>query len=308
MAIDDVNVGPQKFEPFSPPEEPPAKTGRGCFFWGCLISSILMLLIVIAIGVSAWLGLRWVKQIMMEYSEPAPMAMPEVAMSDDQKEAVYKRWDDFQAALEQDQAATIELTSDELNALLSRNEEIRGIIHAQIVGDELEGFISFPFEKLGNIPMMGSLKGRYFNAKGGFKVSLNGGALNVQMTSAEVKGKPVPAQIMDEMSQQNLAKDAYNNPEHAKVLRKFSTIEVKDGKMILKANGAGGVSADASSTDSTEATKVEPAEPTSESEPAAEPAAPAEEVPAAEPKPEEAPAPTAEPAPAPEEAAKPQAA
>ncbi len=285
MAIDDLNVGPQKFEPYTPPEEPPPKSGRGCFFWGCLISSILMVLLIIAIAVSAWIGYRWLNSKAMEYSDPAPMNIPELVMTDEEKAAVYKRWDDFTTSLEADQAATIELNSDELNALLARNEQVAGMVHAQINGDQIEGMVSIPLEK---VPLLGSLKGRYFNAKGTFLVSLDG-LLDVRLTNAEVKGQPLPKEFTDGISQQNLAKDAYNDPDNAAVLRKFSSIEVADGKITLTAKGAGAGAAEgepnpieAAPAPESEATEVtpEPASESTDTEPA--PETQAEEKPPAE--------------------------
>ncbi len=39
---------------------------------------------------------------------------------------------------------------------------------------------------------------------------------------------------MNEIRQQNLAKDAYKDPKNAEMLRKIESLEIKDGKIILK--------------------------------------------------------------------------
>ena len=36
------------------------------------------------------------------------------------------------------------------------------------------------------------------------------------------------------MRQQNLAKDAYKDPKNAEMIRKLESLEIKDGKIILK--------------------------------------------------------------------------
>ena len=39
---------------------------------------------------------------------------------------------------------------------------------------------------------------------------------------------------MTKIRQKNLAKDAYNNPKNAAMLRKLESMEIKDGKVIIR--------------------------------------------------------------------------
>ena len=45
---------------------------------------------------------------------------------------------------------------------------------------------------------------------------------------------------MERMRQQNLAKDAYKDEENAEMIRKFESLEIKDGKIILKLRAKSG--------------------------------------------------------------------
>ena len=78
------------------------------------------------------------------------------------------------------------------------------------------------------------LKGRYLNGEADLKASLTNGVLIVTLDSLEVNGKRVPDEMMANIRQENLAKDAYKNPKHAEILRKLESLEIKDGKMTIK--------------------------------------------------------------------------
>ena len=97
-------------------------------------------------------------------------------------------------------------------------------------GDKLKAQISFPLEKL----KIGMLKGRYLNGEAELKASLSEGILVVTLETLEVNGKRPPERFLSELRKQNWAKDAYNNPKNVEMIRRFESLEIKDGKIILK--------------------------------------------------------------------------
>jgi hypothetical protein len=58
--------------------------------------------------------------------------------------------------------------------------------------------------------------------------------LVVTIDSIEINGEHPPEQLMADLRKKNLAKDAYENPENAKMIRRFESLQIKDGKIILK--------------------------------------------------------------------------
>jgi len=85
------------------------------------------------------------------------------------------------------------------------------------------------------LPLAGffNLKGRYLNGEAILKASLSEGVLIVTIDSLEVNGKPLPDQFLNGLRSQNLAKDAYKNPEQAELFRRFESIQIKDDTIIL---------------------------------------------------------------------------
>jgi len=115
--------------------------------------------------------------------------------------------------------------------LIADNPDLRDKVHVDIEGDKVNGQVSFPLEGIG----LPAFKGRYLNGKATLKVALEGGVLRVTLDALEVKGRPVPAAFIDQIRAKNLAEDAGRNPKHAEAIRKFESIQVKDGKIIIKA-------------------------------------------------------------------------
>lgn len=206
---------------------------RGCFFYGCVIASVLTVLLLIALAVGAFFMLRFFSGMVEQWTSPTPMELPKVEVSDEQRQEVRRRVDEFRKGFEAGTAGEpLVLTSDDLNALIEENAELRGRIVAKVDGDRLRARVSFPLDKLGL--GIGPLRGRYVNGEAELKASLSDGVLLVTLDSLEVNGKRPPDDLMKNLRNQNLAKDAYKDPKHAEFIRRFESLEIKDGKIILK--------------------------------------------------------------------------
>ncbi len=215
--------------PSTPTPTPPRK-GRGCLFYGLLILG-LFFLVALLLGV---LTVRWIRNQVIAYTDAAPMTLPKVEMPQPELQALNQRVTAFGDALEQGKSAEpLTLTERELNALLTLKPEMKQIadkVHVALTNDRVKGQISIPLE---NFSWFG--RGRYLHGEATFQVSLQNGVLNVVAEDVKVKGKPLPESFMAALRAQNLAQDAYKRPENAEVLSKLESIEIKDGRVIVKA-------------------------------------------------------------------------
>jgi hypothetical protein len=206
----------------------PQRPKHGCFFYGCITVIVLLVLIAIAGFLAVRWGLNKLQQYVNEYTETVPVAFPKSPLTDEDRQKLYDRWKAFTDAVESgDKAETIELTADEINALIERDPEMRGRFHVTIDGSKIGGAISIPLDALG-------FRGRFLNGSATATVSLVGGRLAVYLDQVTVKEKPVPEHFMTELRKQNIAKDFTNNPDNARKIEKLESIEVKDGKLIVK--------------------------------------------------------------------------
>jgi hypothetical protein len=241
--------------------EPPAAVPRqrGCFFYGCIIASVLALLVAIMVAIGIYIGYRFLNQLVDEYTATAPRELPKVEMPAEKRQALKDRVEAFQKAVEEGTPTEpLELTGDDLNALIEEKPELewwRGKIYVKIDGEKIMGQISIPLEKIG----LSMVKGRYLNGEADLKASLRDGILIGTLDSIEVNGKRPPEQMMTGIRQENLFKDAYNNPKNAEMLRKIESLEVKDGKIVLKVRAKSGASTGEPAPPSSNQPKAEPA-------------------------------------------------
>jgi hypothetical protein len=216
---------------FSPEYDEYRPRQRGCFFYGCVISSVLTVLLIIALAVLAFVGMRWFSGFVDEWTSPTPDELPTAQASDEERAAVRDRVSGFRKALEEGSAVDpLVLTGDDLNALIEENPDLKGRLFARVDGDKLKAKISLPLEKL----KIGMLRGRYLNGEAELKASLSEGILVVTLEKLEVNGKSPPERFISELRKQNLAKDAYDNPRNAELIRRFESLEIKDNRIILK--------------------------------------------------------------------------
>jgi hypothetical protein len=208
----------------------PATKGRGCFFYGCLTSVVLLLLASLLV----FLGVRFVRNKLNAYTDAQPLKMPKVEMTDAEFQILQQRMKAFAAALEQGKPLEpLSLNERDLNALIGlspNTKELADKVHVSLNGNEVKGMVSIPLSGLGWLG-----KGRYLNGDATFKVSLENGVLIVTAQEIRVKGVPIPESFMGPLRRENLAKEAYKDPQNAETIRKFESIQVEDSQVTVKA-------------------------------------------------------------------------
>jgi hypothetical protein len=215
-------------------EEPPRQ--HGCFFYGCIIASILSVLLVIAVGAFLFLGYRMLGRAIEEYTSTTPRELPKVEMPAEQRRNAQDRWAAFRKALEETKPSEpLVLNSDEINALIDEQEDLKdlkGMVYVSIDQDKLKGQISIPLEKFVNV---GLTRGRFLNGEAEIKATVANDVLVMTLESIEVNGKTMPAEAMAQLRGQNLAENAYKDPKKAALLNNLQSVEIKDGKLTIKA-------------------------------------------------------------------------
>ena len=220
----------QKFSPETydrPPRE------RGCFFYGCLFASIIALLVLIAAGVAGYFLYRATDRFVQEYTATEPRELPKVELPAEERKSLEERVESFRKAIDNgDQIDPLVLTGDDINAWIESHTELKGKIYVSLEGDKVKAKISLP---LSDIVDIGMTRGRYLNGEAELKASLEDGIPIVTIETFEVNGKKPPETFLAQLRRENLVKDMYRNPENAAKLRRLESVEIKDGRMIIKA-------------------------------------------------------------------------
>ncbi len=227
----------QSFSP-APYGEPPRE--RGCFFYGCLISSVLGLLALIGVGIFSYVVYRSFVRIVAENTDTAPRELPKVELPVAAQQTLNKRIESFKKAIDAGVAAEpLVLTAAEVNALIEQNSTWKGQVFVTIDGEKLRGKLSISLDKFSNVLEkigIAVLRGRYFNGEVELKASLNDDILNVMIESLEVNGRLLPKKFVEAVNKSTV--EFTNDPKLADETRKIESLEIKDGTIIIKGRDA----------------------------------------------------------------------
>lgn len=205
------------------------KAHRGCFFYGCITSLVLLALMLGALLI----GLHYVKKMVNRYTDSQPMEMPTAQMPQGEVNKLKQRFETFeQAVREQRPTQPLTLTPDDINALIASGPEqqpLKGKFYVSLEGDQLKGQVSVPLQHVG----LGMFRGRYLNGSATFNLAFRNGALFVTAQTLVVKGSPLPETFMQQIRKENLAANLANEPRAVAVLQGLEDIRVSDGKLVI---------------------------------------------------------------------------
>jgi hypothetical protein len=210
-------------------EAPPPRKGLGCFARACLILLVFAIVLAIACFAGMYWGLQhsalfygsyWTHSI-----AEAPTPVPEFSASDQQIQRVRERWQDFEQKTRAGQPAEIELSADDINALIAMSDDVRGKVFVSIDGNQLRLVASLPIGGVLGRP------GYYFN--GDVIIELNGAQPldNPQFSRITVNGEQVPSNFLNWKYRSRQLREYLAEQRNA---YDVGTIEVREGKVILR--------------------------------------------------------------------------
>ncbi len=206
-------------------EPPPPQRSMGCFGRGCLIFVVFILVLAAAFAAGTFLAVRYLRT---SYFVTAPAELPASNATDQERELVRAKWYEFERAARAHTASRVELTADELNALISSERDLRGKAFVSIEGNTARLQLSIPlsFSRL--------MKGRYMNAECTVQSDPDGVPANAHITSVIVNGKPVAEDVLDYRGPYGFRHYLEQWSEQAAL----KTFEIKDGKVIFESRGS----------------------------------------------------------------------
>lgn len=212
---------------------------------GCLTIIVLIVLAVVAV---VQMGRTYLDKLGTQWLADAPIEVPKVEMDDAQRTAAVSRVKDFLTALGSGTAREpFALTSQELNIAVqeyiqysrkkpdqSENQHQMENVYLDIKDGKISGQLSIPADWFGPLAaLVKSAQGKYLNAKATFSVSMLDGRLVVFADSAEIKGAPLPAPMMEGMRKENLAKEWPKKEDEKVLLRRLKNIAIEGDKLVL---------------------------------------------------------------------------
>lgn len=207
----------------------PGERSRG-FPWGCLLGGCLTVLLLMLAGtlLTGFAGYRFYQRQIAQYTSDTQTELPTIEASEEKLAELQQRIEQFREQVEAGEPLEpFIMTEEDINALVSGEEKLRGKVYFDIEGDELSAEVSVPTD------VIPGAQGRFFNGSLTVTASLDDGELVVHAQEAAVNGEAIPDDIMREIRKENLAKDVDNDPDVRKWLRKFESLEIRDNMIIL---------------------------------------------------------------------------
>jgi len=213
-------------------EAPPRRKGLGCFGRGCLILSVFAIVLAIACFAGMYWGLHrhsalfygsyWLAKTRSIAEAPAPV--PEFSASEQQIQRVRERWQDFEQKTRAAQPAEIELSADDINALIATSDDVRGKVFVSIDGSQFRFQASLPIGAVLGKP------GYYFN--GDVIIELKGAQSlgSLQFSRIAINGEQVPTDFLNWKYRSRQLREYLADQWNA---YDIGTIEVREGKVIL---------------------------------------------------------------------------
>jgi hypothetical protein len=168
-------------------EPPLPQRGMGCFAKGCLILVIFFIVLAIAFVGGSYLAIRYLRR---EYFPRTHVQLSTSMATEQEQETVRARWDAFEKTARAGEPARIELTADDLNALIDSEPKLRGKAHVSIDNNVGHLQVSIP---LANVRW---LRGHYVNAECTVQSAVGGRPDDARITRIVVNGRSVGEEVL----------------------------------------------------------------------------------------------------------------
>jgi hypothetical protein len=197
----------------------------GCFGKGCLILIAFFIFLAVAFTGGTYLALRFLRT---SYLSTAPMQLPATTATKEEQQAARVAWHDFENAARAGKGRRIEMTADQLNALIASEPKLRGRAFVTINDDTARLQVSWSLHDLR------LLRGRYMNVECTAQSAPDGDPMNARLASILVNGKPVSEETLNWRGPWGIRRYLEQCTEEDRI----KTFQIADGKVILESRGS----------------------------------------------------------------------
>lgn len=206
-------------------EPPPPQQGMGCFAKGCLILIAFCILLGLAFAGGTFYAVRYLRS---NYFPTTRVQLPATTSTEEEQQLARANWKIFENAARAHAPARIEMTAQELNALIASEPKSRGKAYVSI--DNNVGHVQV------SIPLNASrwLRDHYANAECTVTSASGGSPAHARITNVVVNGHAVDEAALTWRYPWSLRGFLSNWTEE----NNLKTFEIRDGKVILETKGS----------------------------------------------------------------------
>lgn len=205
---------------------PPVQKGMGCFAKGCLILLVFFIVLGIATIGGTIYGVRYLRH---NYFPTTNVELPPNTSTAQEQQAASQKWSSFERAARTHTAAHIEMTADELNALIASDRNLRGRAYVTINDNIGHLRVSIPLNEVT------WLRGHYVNGECIVQSAVDGNPVDARITSIVLNGRRISDDALNlQYPPWSLRRYLFNWAE-TNDLKRF---EIRGGKLILETKGS----------------------------------------------------------------------
>jgi len=218
-----------------PPPVPSKKKGWGCFGCGCLVLIAIVALILALCGLGGYSAYHKI----LANTSNTPASVPTPPVTDDFYQSVVQKVEDFSHDVKNHQPASLQLSSDEINALLMRDPYLsshNAKLFIVLSGDEASIQGSIPCDSISSFH---GFSGRYANFSGttGITFDSTNHSLSFPIHTLEIGDKALPQNAMPLMQAESAAivnPLLLGNPDIKDLLAQAKSIRIANGNFIVE--------------------------------------------------------------------------
>jgi hypothetical protein len=196
----------------------------GCFAKGCLTLIAFFVFLGLAFIGGTYFAVRYLRT---SYFPTTRVEVPAATATEEEQQSARAHWYAFERAARAHTPARIELTADELNALIASEPKLRAKAHVSITDNIGRLQVSVPLDDAR------FFRGHYINAECTVEAAEDGNPDDALLTRVVINGKTMPGDALNWRGPWSLHRYISDWTE-SRDLKKF---EIRDGKVILETRG-----------------------------------------------------------------------
>lgn len=207
-----------------PPPRPRGQ-GMGCFAKGCLILAVFLCVLCAAFVVGSIYAVRHLRTTFFATQH---VDLPPNNSTPEEQQLALTHWKIFERSARAHMPARIEMTADEINAVIAADPNLRGKAYVTLDGNVGRLLVSVPINSRW-------FRGRFVNGECEVTASTDGDPQAARITNVLVNGNPVPDEALRFRGPFTLRRYI----EEWTQTNDLKTFEIRDGKVMMETKGNG---------------------------------------------------------------------
>jgi hypothetical protein len=182
--------------------------------------------VLLAGGIAILIGARYG---LNTFTSATPLVLPDPKLSASDEAQLDLKLDAFSDRYDLGQAATLELSAPELNAVLAAHTSLSTGILVTMTDGRLRAQVSVPLQ----LVVGDQGKGRWLNGEATLAVGVQNGQVQIHVVALAVNGRSLPRRLLDAVARVNLAAEAATHVSTADYVRRVERIAVEGEQLVI---------------------------------------------------------------------------